>query len=57
VDDQLVTLLPGESVVFRVSADPPFDPDAITWDGVLRSGNDLVAGPARLLIETVERVA
>ncbi|GIJ00126.1 beta-mannosidase [Sediminihabitans luteus] len=44
VDDMLVTLLPGESVTFRVTAPGDVDPAAFTDPLVLRSTNDL-CGP------------
>ncbi|WP_433203219.1 glycosyl hydrolase 2 galactose-binding domain-containing protein [Dactylosporangium sp. CS-047395] len=40
VDDQLVTLLPGESVVFRVRADIALDPAALVAFPVLRCVNE-----------------
>ncbi|MBO0983504.1 glycoside hydrolase family 2 protein [Rathayibacter sp. SD072] len=43
VDDQLVTLLPGESVTFRVRAQSPLDADALVSSSVLRTANQLVA--------------
>ncbi|WP_022901097.1 glycoside hydrolase family 2 protein [Humibacter albus] len=43
VDNGLVTLLPGESVTFRVSSDAEVDPAVFTDALVLRSANDLVA--------------
>jgi beta-mannosidase len=42
VDDMLVTLLPGESVVFTVVCDQELDPDQFLAPGVLRTGNDLL---------------
>lgn len=42
VDDQLVTLLPGESVVFRVQGDA-LDHEALVSPSVLRTANQLVA--------------
>ncbi|MGO4782967.1 glycoside hydrolase family 2 protein [Cryobacterium sp. W22_MBD10_FK3] len=42
VDDMLVTLLPGESVVFSVTSALDIDPAAFTAPGVLRSTNQLV---------------
>jgi beta-mannosidase len=57
VDDQLVHLLPGDSVTFEVIADRRMDPAALAAPGVIRTGNDLVAGPARLTIESKEAVA
>ncbi|TDC49189.1 glycoside hydrolase family 2 protein [Jiangella ureilytica] len=42
VDDQLVTLLPGEQVTFRVSAPPGLDPAAFMDPRVLRTANDLL---------------
>ncbi|QHC64555.1 glycoside hydrolase family 2 protein [Rathayibacter festucae] len=42
VDDQLVTLLPGESVTFRVSG-AGLDPAALVSPSVLRTANQLVA--------------
>ena len=44
VDRGLVTLLPGESAVFRVRAPGGLDPAAFTTAPVLRSANDLVEG-------------
>ncbi|MEH1017422.1 glycoside hydrolase family 2 protein [Micromonospora sp. CPCC 206060] len=43
VDDMLITLLPGESVTFDVTAEPGFDPQALLEPRVLRSANQLVA--------------
>ncbi|MFB4268924.1 glycoside hydrolase family 2 TIM barrel-domain containing protein [Nonomuraea sp. GTA35] len=40
VDDQLVTLLPGESVTFHVTTDKELDPAALTSYPVLRCVND-----------------
>jgi beta-mannosidase len=57
VDDQLVHLLPGQSVTFEVIADRRLDPAALAVPGVIRTGNDLVAGPARVTLETKEAVA
>ncbi len=42
VDDMLVTLLPGESVTFDVTAGPGLDPQALLDPQVLRSANQLV---------------
>ncbi|MBG6056375.1 beta-mannosidase [Salinibacterium sp. CAN_S4] len=44
VDDQLVTLLPGDSVVFRVTSGELADPQALVSPRVLRSANQLLAG-------------
>ncbi|HEX6473312.1 MAG TPA: glycoside hydrolase family 2 protein [Streptosporangiaceae bacterium] len=44
VDDMLVTLLPGESAHFRVTAPAPLDPDALISPPVLRTVNDIVHG-------------
>ncbi|MET4224843.1 glycoside hydrolase family 2 protein [Oerskovia enterophila] len=44
VDDQLVTLLPGESVTFTVTSPAALDPDALVARSVLRSANQLVPG-------------
>ncbi|MEU1683882.1 glycoside hydrolase family 2 protein [Micromonospora sp. NPDC005707] len=41
VDQALVTLLPGDSVAFTVTADIPLDPAALTTRPVLRCVNDL----------------
>ncbi|MFE9957050.1 glycoside hydrolase family 2 protein [Micromonospora sp. NPDC005299] len=41
VDQALVTLLPGESATFTVTADAPLDPAALTARPVLRCVNDL----------------
>jgi beta-mannosidase len=41
VDDALVTLLPGERVVFDVRTDRPIDRDALGKPPVLRCANDL----------------
>lgn len=49
VDDQLVTLLPGESVTFTVSVPEPLGrtgESALTARRVLRTANQLVAGPS-----------
>ncbi|HEY8471264.1 MAG TPA: glycoside hydrolase family 2 protein [Natronosporangium sp.] len=43
VDQALVTLLPGESTTFTVTASAPLDPTALTQPPVLRCVNDLVA--------------
>ncbi len=43
VDDMLVTLLPGESAVFRVETGAQVDPDSFADPRVLRSANQLVA--------------
>ncbi|GGM40767.1 glycoside hydrolase family 2 protein [Dactylosporangium sucinum] len=40
VDDQLVTLLPGESVTFTVRSDVPLDPAALVAHPVLRCLNE-----------------
>jgi beta-mannosidase len=42
VDDQLVTLLPGESATFTVATAQPLDPAALTTRPVLRCANELV---------------
>ncbi|MBG6215207.1 beta-mannosidase [Cryobacterium sp. CAN_C3] len=42
VDDMLVTLLPGESVVFTVTSAAALDLAALSAPSVLRSGNQLV---------------
>ncbi|MEU4482269.1 glycoside hydrolase family 2 protein [Micromonospora sp. NPDC023966] len=42
VDQALITLLPGESTTFTVTADAPLDPAALTARPVLRCVNDLV---------------
>ncbi len=44
VDDQLVTLLPGERVVFHVTTGELADPEVLVGDRVLRSANQLLAG-------------
>jgi beta-mannosidase len=41
VDDMLVTLLPGESRTFVVTAEGPLDADRLTSAAVLRTGNQL----------------
>ncbi|MEU9506387.1 glycoside hydrolase family 2 protein [Micromonospora sp. NPDC048170] len=43
VDEALVTLLPGESATFTVTADAPLDPAALTARPVLRCVNDIAA--------------
>jgi beta-mannosidase len=43
VDDQLVTLLPGESVVFAVTTDTEIEDAAWSDPTILRSANQLVA--------------
>ncbi|MET3805557.1 beta-mannosidase [Nakamurella sp. UYEF19] len=43
VDDQLVTLLPGETVVFRVRSAVAFDPELLLSPAVLRSANQLLS--------------
>jgi beta-mannosidase len=40
VDRALVTLLPGESTTFRVTADGPLPPEALVRPPVLRCIND-----------------
>jgi beta-mannosidase len=42
VDDQLVTLLPGETVTFTVHTTQPLDTAALSTPPVLRSANDLI---------------
>ena len=42
VDDMMVTLLPGESVTFRVSSDADLTPEQLTSASVLRTSNQLV---------------
>ena len=42
VDEQLVTLLPGERTTFRVATRWQLDPAALTAAPVLRSANDLI---------------
>jgi beta-mannosidase len=44
VDDQLITLLPGETATFTVRTDHPLDTAALTRTPVLRSANELVSG-------------
>ncbi|MFF3066536.1 glycoside hydrolase family 2 protein [Oerskovia sp. NPDC057915] len=46
VDDQLVTLLPGESATFTVTSPVPLDPGTLSARRVLRTANQLVAGPS-----------
>lgn len=41
IDGGLVTLLPGETVVWHIASDGVDDPQAFTADNVLRSANDL----------------
>ncbi|MBB0244703.1 glycoside hydrolase family 2 protein [Streptomyces alkaliphilus] len=41
VDDMLVTLLPGETRIFRVRTDAGIDPTVLTRRPVLRTANDL----------------
>ena len=58
VDRGLVTLLPGESAVFRVRAPGGLDPAAFTTATVLRSANDLVEGariPSGAIVGTSSR--
>ena len=43
VNDQLVTLLPGESATFHVTTDRPIDTHQLVSDRVLRTANQLVA--------------
>ncbi|PPF66663.1 beta-mannosidase [Clavibacter michiganensis] len=43
VDDQMVTLLPGESVTFRITSPTPLDAEALVSPSVLRTANQLVA--------------
>jgi beta-mannosidase len=43
VDMALVTLLPGESVAFKVTTDKPISRAAITSPSILRSANQLIA--------------
>ena len=40
VDEALVTLLPGESTTFTVTAAGPLDPSALAAPPVLRCAND-----------------
>ncbi|NIJ04679.1 glycoside hydrolase family 2 protein [Frigoribacterium faeni] len=42
VDDMMVTLLPGESVTFRVTSEADLTPDQLTSASVLRTSNQLV---------------
>jgi len=49
-DDALVHLLPGETAAFVVSSARAIDPQAFAARGVIRTGNDLVAGPAEIRI-------
>jgi len=42
VDDMMVTLLPGESVTFRVSSEAALTPEQLTSASVLRTSNQLV---------------
>jgi beta-mannosidase len=42
VDDMLVTLLPGESVVFDIASRADVDPSAFTEPRVLRTVNGLL---------------
>jgi beta-mannosidase len=42
VDDMLVTLLPGESVVFDIASRADVDPSAFTEPRVLRTVNSLL---------------
>ncbi len=44
VDEQLVTLLPGESATFAVASDSQLDAETLGAPTVLRSANQLVAG-------------
>ncbi|HLL67394.1 MAG TPA: glycoside hydrolase family 2 protein [Micromonosporaceae bacterium] len=44
VDEQLVTLLPGETAVFTVRSEQALDPAALTTIPVLRCANDLRPG-------------
>ncbi|HSF98365.1 MAG TPA: glycoside hydrolase family 2 protein, partial [Ornithinibacter sp.] len=47
VDRGLLTLLPGESAVFRVAGVDALDAGAVAAHGILRSGNELVDRSAR----------
>lgn len=47
VDDQLVTMLPGETVTFRVRTSATLDPADLVSTRVLRTANQLVADWAR----------
>ncbi len=47
VDDQLVTMLPGETVTFQVRTSATLDPAALVSTRVLRTANQLVADWAR----------
>ncbi len=49
VDDMVVTLLPGESVVFEVTSAASFDPALLLEPHVLRSANQLVV-PNRVVV-------
>ena len=42
VDDQLITLLPGESAVISVQSSAAIDPAALVAPAVLRSANQLL---------------
>ncbi|HEY1487487.1 MAG TPA: hypothetical protein VGF84_15380, partial [Micromonosporaceae bacterium] len=42
VDDMLVTLLPGDTIVFHVQTTASLSPDALTDRSVLRSANQLL---------------
>ncbi|MDF2919899.1 MAG: beta-mannosidase, partial [Microbacterium sp.] len=46
VDRGLVTLLPGESAAFTITAPAGIDPQAFTAPGIIRSAGDL--NPARV---------
>jgi beta-mannosidase len=50
VDDMIVTLLPGESVVFTVASQLEFDPERLLDPRVLRSANQLLEGAEVLAV-------
>ena len=52
-DDALVHLLPGETASFVVSTSAAIDPSAFGAPGVIRTGNDLVAGAPEIRIAGV----
>ncbi|WP_345750877.1 glycoside hydrolase family 2 protein [Microbacterium rhizophilus] len=54
VDDALVHLLPGETAIFVVASSEQIAADALAERGVVRTGNDLVAGAASLTITESE---
>lgn len=53
VDDALVTLLPGETAVFRVATDAAVSLEQLTAPEVLRTANQLVVGSSNVVEQLV----